>query len=115
MSLVVQQPGHYLSHLFGHEGPGSLLSVLRAKSWCNSLVGGGRTTARGFGFFGVYVDLTEEGIDHIDDIVKLVFQYVNMLKREQPQKWIYEEYRDIMNMHFRFKDKESPRGYTSGT
>jgi insulysin len=71
---VFLQPGHYLSHLFGHEGPGSLLSVLRTKGWCNSLVGGARTGARGFGFFGINVDLTEEGIEHVDDIVKLVFQ-----------------------------------------
>ncbi|PSN57801.1 Insulin-degrading enzyme [Blattella germanica] len=88
-------PGHYLSHLFGHEGPGSLLSVLRAKGWCNSLVGGARTGSRGFGFFGINVDLTEEGIDHVDDIVKLVFQYVNMLKKEGPMEWIFEEYKDI--------------------
>lgn len=106
-------PGHYLSHLFGHEGPGSLLSVLRAKGWCNSLVGGSRTGSRGFGFFGINVDLTEEGIDHVDDIVRLVFQYVNMLKKEGPMEWIFQEYKDIVSMHFRFKDKESPRSYVS--
>lgn len=37
-------------------------------------MGGARTGARGFGFFGINVDLTEEGIEHVDDIVKLVFQ-----------------------------------------
>ncbi|XP_021926557.1 insulin-degrading enzyme isoform X2 [Zootermopsis nevadensis] len=106
-------PGHYLSHLFGHEGPGSLLSVLRTKGWCNSLVGGARTGSRGFGFFGINVDLTEEGIEHVDDIVKLVFQYVNMLKQDGPKEWIFQEYKDIISMHFRFKDKESPRSYVS--
>ncbi|CAG9106501.1 unnamed protein product [Plutella xylostella] len=28
-------PGHYLSHLLGHEGPGSLLAALKARGWCN--------------------------------------------------------------------------------
>lgn len=37
-------------------------------------MGGARTGARGFGFFGINVDLTEEGIEHVDDVVKLVFQ-----------------------------------------
>lgn len=37
-------------------------------------MGGARTGARGFGFFGINVDLTEEGIERVDDIVKLVFQ-----------------------------------------
>ncbi|KAG8271133.1 hypothetical protein J6590_069509 [Homalodisca vitripennis] len=67
-------PGHYLSHLFGHEGPGSLLSELRSRGWCNSLVGGVRHGSKGFSFFGINVDLTEQGIQHIDSIVKLVFQ-----------------------------------------
>lgn len=35
---------------------------------------GTRSSQRGFAFFAIGVDLTEEGIDHIDDIVKLIFQ-----------------------------------------
>ncbi|XP_048003633.1 insulin-degrading enzyme isoform X2 [Leguminivora glycinivorella] len=102
-------PGHYLSHLLGHEGPGSLLSELKARGWCNSLVGGTRIGARGFGFFGVQVDLTEEGVEHIDDIVALVFQYIAMLREVKPQRWVWEEQRDLMAMEFRFKDAQEPR------
>lgn len=58
----------------GHEGAGSLLSALKARGWSSNLVGGPRPAARGFGFFGIAVDLTEEGMNHIDDIVTLVFQ-----------------------------------------
>lgn len=58
----------------GHEGPGSILSVLKARGWSNSLVAGSRPSPRGFGFFGVAVDLTEEGMNHTDEIVQLVFQ-----------------------------------------
>ncbi|XP_019877386.1 insulin-degrading enzyme isoform X4 [Aethina tumida] len=107
-------PGHYISHLMGHEGPGSILSILKARGWSNNLVAGNRPAPRGIGFFGIAVDLTEEGIDHVDDIVKLVFQYLNMLKAEGPLKWVQEENRDIGLMSFRFKDRESPRGYISG-
>lgn len=101
-------PAHYISHLLGHEGEGSLLSALKAKGWCNSLKSGKRLGARGFSFFTVIVDLTEEGIQHIDDIVLLMFQYINMLKTRGPVKWIYEEYRDVANMNFRFKEKSIP-------
>ncbi|XP_056631781.1 insulin-degrading enzyme isoform X2 [Diorhabda carinulata] len=106
-------PSHYISHLMGHEGPGSILSVLKARGWSNSLVAGNKPAPRGIGFFAVAVDLTEEGINHVDEIVELVFQYLNMLKREGPQKWVQDENRDIAQMIFRFKDKESPRGYIS--
>ncbi|KAJ8705714.1 hypothetical protein PYW08_012760 [Mythimna loreyi] len=107
-------PGHYLSHLLGHEGPGSLLSALKARGWCNSLVGGTRIGARGFGFFGVQVDLTEEGVSHTDDIIKLVFQYIAMLKREGPKHWIWEEQKDLMALEFRFKDTQEARGMVTG-
>ncbi len=30
--------------------------------------------AKGFAFFGINVDLTEDGIEHVDDIVTLAFQ-----------------------------------------
>ncbi|XP_060809254.1 insulin-degrading enzyme isoform X1 [Amyelois transitella] len=107
-------PGHYLSNLLGHEGPGSLLSELKARGWCNSLVGGTRVGGRGFAFFGVQVDLTEDGVDHIDDIIELVFQYIAMLRKEGPQRWVWEEQRDLMAMEFRFKDVQDPRNMVTG-
>lgn len=84
------QPVHYIAHLLGHEGPGSLLSTLKEKGWCNSLVSGKRSAARGFDFFTVYVDLTEEGIDRVDDIITLIYQYINMMKKEGPVEWIFD-------------------------
>ncbi|XP_020292220.1 insulin-degrading enzyme isoform X2 [Pseudomyrmex gracilis] len=104
-------PAQYVSYLLGHEGEGSLLSALKAKSWCNSLVCGKRDGAKGFDFFNVVMDLTEEGVKHIDDIVTMTFQYINMLKKTGPIEWIFNEYRDIANMNFRFIEKCSPYIY----
>lgn len=101
-------PEHYISHLVGHEGRGSILSELKKRGWCNNLVGGASSSAKGFGFFEITVDLTEEGFDHIDDICKLIFQYLNLLRKEGPQQWIFDEYRKLSEMQFRFKDKENP-------
>ncbi|XP_067129485.1 insulin-degrading enzyme [Centruroides vittatus] len=104
-------PGHYLGHLIGHEGPGSLLSELKARGWVNTLVGGYKSGAKGFAFFIVNVDLTEDGIEHTDDIVTLLFQYLNMLKAEGPQEWVFKECQDLAAMTFRFKDKERSQMY----
>ncbi|XP_052226154.1 insulin-degrading enzyme-like isoform X2 [Dreissena polymorpha] len=106
-------PGHYLGHLIGHEGKGSLLSELKARGWVNTLVGGQQQGARGFMFFMVNVDLTAEGLEHVDDIITLTYQYLNMLRKEGPKKWIFQECADLGAMQFRFKDKERPRNYTS--
>lgn len=135
------QPYHYVSHLLGHESDGSLLSALKKAGWSDSLMAGKRTAARGScNFFTIVVDLTEEGIQHVDDIIALLFQYINMLKKEGPVEWIFDvsqpiiitqntsgsivivigffvlqEYRQISKMDFDFKEKSLPRIYVSRT
>ena len=76
-------PGQYLAHLIGHEGKGSLLSELKSRKWCNSLVAGEKAGAKGFRFFEVGVDLTVDGVDHINDIISLVFQVRKPDKKPQ--------------------------------
>ncbi|KAL7034103.1 hypothetical protein ACKWTF_007861 [Chironomus riparius] len=106
-------PEHYISHLVGHEGKGSILSELKSRGWCNNLVGGASSSAKGFGFFEISVDLTESGFENIDDIIKLIFQYLNLLREKGPQKWIFDEYCKLNEMQFRFKDKENPLSLVS--
>lgn len=76
LGVLFLQPGNYISHLIGHEGPGSILTALKARGWCNNLVAGNRPAPRGLGFFGISVDLTEEGINHTDEIIELIFQVI---------------------------------------
>lgn len=40
---------------------------------------GHQNTLRGFGFFEIVVDLTEEGMEHVDDIINIVFQVIFFL------------------------------------
>ncbi|XP_018404393.1 PREDICTED: insulin-degrading enzyme-like, partial [Cyphomyrmex costatus] len=108
-------PERYVSHLLGHKGKGSLLSALKSKGWCNSLVSEKRLAARNFSTLIISFDLTEEGIKHIEDVVLRVFQYINMLKLKGPIKWIYDECRDIANMDFRFKERLHPYDYVNFT
>uniref|UniRef100_A0A8C4JBN1 Insulin-degrading enzyme n=1 Tax=Dromaius novaehollandiae TaxID=8790 RepID=A0A8C4JBN1_DRONO len=81
--------------------------------WVNTLVGGQKEGARGFMFFIINVDLTEEGLLHVEDIILHMFQYIQKLRTEGPQEWVFQECKDLNAVAFRFKDKERPRGYTS--
>ncbi|XP_078482329.1 insulin-degrading enzyme [Ciona intestinalis] len=101
-------PGSYLGHLIGHEGPGSLLSELKSRGWVNSLMAGEKGGARGFDFFIIQVDLTKEGMAHVDDIVVCMYQYIDMLNTSGTPSWIFQEIKDLNNMSFKFKDKEKP-------
>ena len=67
--------------MLGHEGKGSLLSELKKREWCSYLSAGEELSVENFGFFKVSTDLTVAGMDHVDDIVEMVFQYLDLLRR----------------------------------
>ncbi|XP_033756882.1 insulin-degrading enzyme-like isoform X2 [Pecten maximus] len=106
------KPGNYIAHLIGHEAEGSLLSELKSKGWANSLSCGSSWGAKGFRVLTVTIQFTEDGLDHIDDMVKLTYQYISMLRSQEPSEWIFREYQNIRAMKFRFKDKEESKNYT---
>ncbi|KRZ79257.1 Insulin-degrading enzyme [Trichinella papuae] len=106
-------PGHYIGHLLGHEASGSLLSELKKHGWVNTLTAGPRTAARGFWFFSIDVEVTESGLEHVDDIAQLVFEYISLVRTEGVQEWIHRECEDLNKIEFRFKDKEQPINLTT--
>ncbi|TKA83576.1 hypothetical protein B0A55_00413 [Friedmanniomyces simplex] len=99
------QPSRYLSHLLGHEGPGSVLAYLKAKGWCNGLSAGGSPICPGAAFFMVQAQLTAEGLKHYKEIIKIIFNYVAMLKEEPPHRWIFEEMSKLHEVDFKFQEK----------
>lgn len=107
------QPVHYVSHLIGHEGHGSILSELKAKGWVNSLFSYGKRIAVGVNMFGIKMDLTNSGVDQANEIVKIVFQYLNMMRKEGTKKWIFDECSTLKDITFDYKEKEKPRDYVS--
>lgn len=44
-----------------------------------------------------------EGLLHTDDIVKLVFSEVGLVKQTGPLKWIFDELKQLQEIKFRFK------------
>lgn len=105
------KPHHYLSHLIGHEGSGSLLAYLKGQGWANELSAGAHTVSVNNAFFSVDIELTNNGLDHYQDVVSSVFQYIEMLKCSLPQSWIYTELKDVAQASFKFKQK----GHASST
>ncbi|KAJ0170064.1 hypothetical protein K1T71_014670 [Dendrolimus kikuchii] len=41
-------------------------------------------------------------------------EYISMLRKEGPKKWVWEEQRDLMALKFRFKDTQEPRSLVMG-
>lgn len=111
-NLWQSKPGRYISHLIGHEGPGSLLAYLKAKGWVNELSAGAASLCPGAGQFSCSLTLTEDGLTHYREIVKAFFQYVALLKDTPPQEWVVDEMAKLAEVDFKFRQK-SPASRTT--
>ena len=108
--------GNYLSHLIGHEGPGSILSLLKARGWADELGAGAAPIGPEFGAFSIDIDLTADGLEHVDEVCNIVFAYINMLRADGHagiQEWIYHECRVLAENQFLFKGRENAIQYAT--
>ncbi|KAH8673592.1 peptidase M16 inactive domain-containing protein [Xylariales sp. PMI_506] len=112
--LYESQPSRYISHLIGHEGPGSIMSYIKSKGWANSLSAGAYPVCPGTGgIFDLQVRLTKEGLVNYKEIVKVIFQYISLLQETPPQEWIFDEQKGMADVDFKFKQKTPASRFTS--
>uniref|UniRef100_A0A8D3BSQ3 Nardilysin a (N-arginine dibasic convertase) n=1 Tax=Scophthalmus maximus TaxID=52904 RepID=A0A8D3BSQ3_SCOMX len=109
------KPLHYISWLIGHEGTGSILSVLRRKCWALALFGGNSETGfdqnTTYSIFSISITLTDEGFQNFYQVTHLVFQYLKMLQTLGPQQRIYEEIQNIEANEFHYQEQIDPIEY----
>ncbi|KAM9796044.1 nardilysin-like isoform 2-T5 [Syngnathus typhle] len=106
------KPLHYISWLIGHEGSGSILSMLRKKCWALALFGGNSETGfdqnTTYSIFSISITLTDQGFCYFWQVVHLVFQYLKMLQTLGPQQRIYEEIQKIEDNEFHYQEQTDP-------
>ena len=107
------QPSRYLSHLIGHEGPGSILSYIKEKGWAQSLSAGASPVCPGSAFFEIGIRLTPEGLKNYQEVVKTVFQYISMMRENPPLEWMFDEQKNMADVEFKFKQKSPASRFTS--
>ena len=113
-TLFETQPSYYISHLIGHEGPGSIMAYIKAKGWANGLIAGAYPICPGTaGLFKCHVWLTQDGMSQYQEIIKIIFQYISLLRETLPQEWIFDEQKGMADVQFRFKQKTKASQFTS--
>ena len=109
------KPLHYISWLIGHEGRGSLLSLLKeehlALSLCAEVETSGLCDCSLYSMICIVVTLTEKGCTHFEQVMDYVFQYLYMMRKNGPLKRIYDEIQQIEEINFSYKEEEDPMEY----
>jgi len=100
-----EKPFSYIGSLLGHEGKGSLLSLLKAQGWAEGLSAGGHDSGAGNAIFHISINLTEEGVKQREKIRALVFYAINVIKEKGIEVWRYNEEKQLAEIAFEFREK----------
>ena len=93
----------FISYSVGHEGENSLLSELIKQDLATSL--GSRGVPRlqeSFDEFKIDITLTEKGMKEYEEVIRLVFAYLNKLKEVEPPKYMQDEIKIYDDLRFTF-------------
>ncbi|KAJ1492676.1 Metalloenzyme, LuxS/M16 peptidase-like protein, partial [Baffinella frigidus] len=105
----------FLSHCVGHEGKGSILSLLKKKGLATDLGAGTATQSTHFSIFEISVKLTEEGLQRYEEVISLMFVYINARVRlgsREEKTRVRSEVATIETLNFRFRSKAREDNYT---
>lgn len=107
-ALYETKPASYVANLLGHEGPGSLFDVLKRAGLAESLSAGlGMDTGYG-ATLEVSLALTPEGLSRQDDILALVFDYIDRIRTEGISEQRFREMQQLARIDYRFREKGEP-------
>ncbi|REC93997.1 insulinase family protein [Kushneria indalinina] len=102
------KPVSFLSHMIGHEAPGSLLALLRQRGWADGLSAG---SVRGDGrraLLMVNIELTPQGSEHLEEIQAALMAWIELIRDQGVVQWRYDEQVRMVEQQFRFQQRQSP-------
>jgi insulysin len=106
------KPDHYLTHLIGHEGEGSLFQALKKRGWLTNLSAGCENDAHGYGIFQISFELSPLGWEQYEQVLAWMTQYLAALKHWGPQQRIFSECQQLNALGFKFREKGDPSSFT---
>lgn len=114
-SHYLAKPNIYFQSLLGHEGEGSILALLKAKGWADELsasTGFSNNAQESSLFLGI--NLTHAGLQHSNEIIDIVFQYIRLLQNKDVQEWLFQEQRQMSRLQFRYQEQRDASSTVTG-
>ena len=99
--------GYFITYLLGHEGAGSLYNVLMNKGWIQGLFANYSHEQPNTNI-SVTMQLTDDGYQHIEEIVSLVFDDIQLIKAQGISKGLFMEQQYAADLAFQFMERADP-------
>ena len=104
------KPGNLLGNLIGHEGKGSLLSLLKQEGLATALSAGDHPLTHDYGIFVIDVTLTPRGLEDFREVVRLCLSYIELLKSEDYPVYYFRESRARAKLDETYSDRGEGSG-----
>ncbi|XP_057329083.1 insulin-degrading enzyme-like [Microplitis mediator] len=106
-------PMEFFSALFNTEGKASLSSALKKQGLITEMITTSMEKHWGgtFSLLCINIKLTDTGLNNIDDIMVLIFQYIQMLRPNEHLESFFNECQQMEKMKFDFESKIEPIHY----
>ena len=101
------RPDKLICHVLGHEGKESLLAELKREKLAESLgcstfdIGGKNL------ILFVTLTLTDEGLQHVDQVILRCFQTITMLKEQTFPKYLFDEVHQMSIVNYEYQKREN--------
>ena len=107
------KPTHYAEHLIGHEGSGSLFSLLRDEGWVTSLCAGvsegGNSKNTALDLMQISITLTKLGAASVPRVLDACFQYLSLIRQPANiRESIWLELQSLSALAFLFAESPDP-------
>lgn len=114
-SYYLAKPSIYFQSLLGHEGEGSILALLKEKGWADELAAStGFSNNAQESSLHLGINLTHNGLEHTDEIIDIVFQYIRLLQNTDIQEWLFQEQSQMSTLQFRYQEQRDASSTVTG-
>eukprot|EP00814_Leptocylindrus_danicus_P018865 CAMPEP_0116006758 /NCGR_PEP_ID=MMETSP0321-20121206/1916_1 /TAXON_ID=163516 /ORGANISM="Leptocylindrus danicus var. danicus, Strain B650" /LENGTH=1168 /DNA_ID=CAMNT_0003475367 /DNA_START=833 /DNA_END=4340 /DNA_ORIENTATION=- len=116
--IDVGKPHRVISHLLGHESPGSLHSVLSDEGLIFGLSSGVGVDVSDFALFNINLSLTAKGMSERDRVLDLFWQWMSIIQNEiwrdesEMEKY-HDELRQLSEISYTYKENTNPTDFCS--
>lgn len=101
-----EKPLNMIAFVLGHEGKGSLLSLLKRKNLAHSLGAGIGEHTEDYAAMSISIGLTPKGLKNWKEVTRLVLAAIRALEINGIPKRLYEENRAMSELNYNYKEQE---------
>jgi len=112
--LYRSKPLRLLSSVLGHEGEGSLLSLLKAEDLAATLSAGHGQSTGDYSSFSMRIGLTPRGLQRYTDVLEITLGVINGLKTRGMPRHIFEENRTMADINYRYRERQGSASLARG-